>query len=463
MPAERRKTSKQEESYDDNASIPTPGMDKTDFSFAPNVTATSFEHSGQAGTPDSTSDSDMYDFEDESQESSRVHHGRKKPANHIPRPPNAFILFRSSFIKGRHVSTGVETNHSTLSKIIGLTWQGLPEDERQKWHARAKIALTEHRRRFPQYTFRPIHTKRGKTQEKKKSREVGPKDEKRCAKIAELLVCGKKGQELEEAIQEFDKHHVPEIITRFEEPITASAFSDPTMTKADAPPVRRKASADSSRRSSCRASVSSSPSPLSPRMQVPSHVTETLETPPVTPFENSPYTPTEVTPHFDFDSFSFPMEPAVTVLPTGGQTFTQVVSPPIVPFEGMTNQDLSRLSVNTCYPATEEWTRRGSPTSISTGSMPSTPAEMGTHFPESYGAYASEVQQVYAPVPLDGTYSDYSKFPFPSMSDHMCNVKGRAGPPVDYPHFCPDIADAPMMRQDHDFSTLMQSLNSYSL
>jgi hypothetical protein len=30
-----------------------------------------------------------------------------------------------------------------------------------------------------------------------------------------------KGQELDAAIQEFDKHHYPEVITRFKAPLTA--------------------------------------------------------------------------------------------------------------------------------------------------------------------------------------------------------------------------------------------------
>ncbi|KAK2464147.1 hypothetical protein APHAL10511_003840 [Amanita phalloides] len=168
--------------------------------------------------------------------SKRSAHSKKKPENHIPRPPNAFILFRSSFIKSQHVSAEVETNHSTLSKIIGMTWQSLPEDERQAWHAKARIALAEHRRKFPKYTFRPAQNKAkckgggdGKAEgTKRKVREVEPKDLKRCAKIAELLVEGKKGAELDAAIQEFDKHHVPEIITRFEAPITAHAFRRPS-------------------------------------------------------------------------------------------------------------------------------------------------------------------------------------------------------------------------------------------
>jgi hypothetical protein len=53
---------------------------------------------------------------------------------------------------------------------------------------------------------------------------VGPKDVKRCEKIAELLVEGKKGEELDAAIQEFDRTHVPEVVTRFEAPLTARMY-----------------------------------------------------------------------------------------------------------------------------------------------------------------------------------------------------------------------------------------------
>ena len=154
----------------------------------------------------------------------RAAHAKKRPENHIPRPPNAFILFRSSFIKNQHVSSEVETNHSTLSKIIGLTWQNLPNEERQVWHAKAKAALEEHKRKFPQYAFRPLHTKGKAPAEKRKVREVEPKDLTRCAKIAELLIEGKKGADLDAAIQEFDRTHVPQVVTRFEAPITARHY-----------------------------------------------------------------------------------------------------------------------------------------------------------------------------------------------------------------------------------------------
>ncbi|KAF5334590.1 hypothetical protein D9758_018429 [Tetrapyrgos nigripes] len=233
--------------------------------------------------------------------SSSSSHSKKKPENHIPRPPNAFILFRSSFIRSQHVSTRVETNHSTLSKIIGLTWHNLPEDEKQVWHARAKVAFDEHKKKFPEYSFRPAHSssngddggggkggkgkakakakakvksgggKKVKTKaepdvyhadadlsdsyddsylssydsetdidsgyasnipsdpnppkKKRKVRELGTKDLKRCAKIAQLLVEGKKGSALDSAIIEFDKTHVPEpVVARWEKPITEWSF-----------------------------------------------------------------------------------------------------------------------------------------------------------------------------------------------------------------------------------------------
>lgn len=106
-------------------------------------------------------------------------HAKKRDAGHIPRPPNAFILFRSSFIKSESVPGNIEGNHSTLSKIIGnvshlpsrrpslvvLTrlglsptgkvWKTLPQAERELWENRAVQAQAEHRARYPDWRFRP--------------------------------------------------------------------------------------------------------------------------------------------------------------------------------------------------------------------------------------------------------------------------------------------------------------------
>ncbi|KAF8144122.1 high mobility group box domain-containing protein, partial [Mycena galopus ATCC 62051] len=84
----------------------------------------------------------------------RVHAGG---ASYIPRPPNAFILFRSSFIRSQNVPGRVEGNHSTLSKIIGKLWHALPPSERARWEDKARAAQAEHRRRYPDWRFRPAN------------------------------------------------------------------------------------------------------------------------------------------------------------------------------------------------------------------------------------------------------------------------------------------------------------------
>ncbi|KAH9916943.1 uncharacterized protein BXZ73DRAFT_53509 [Epithele typhae] len=265
----------------------------------------------------------------------RAAHAKKKPENHIPRPPNAFILFRSSFIKSQHVSSEVETNHSTLSKIIGLTWQNLPNEERQVWHAKAKAALEEHRRKFPQYAFRPLHTKGKAPEPKRKVREVEPKDLKRCAKIAELLIEGKKGAALNAAIQEFDRHHVPQVVTRFEAPITArhyrrssSAPAPDTEHNSDAPffkvepasPAKRKSSGRSSSsrpeivRSASTESFDSyaTPAPSSPPPSEPDTESDYYSSP-SSPFPVTPTYGLSANPSFEFSTFSWDTSAAPTM------------------------------------------------------------------------------------------------------------------------------------------------------
>lgn len=45
--------------------------------------------------------------------------GRKDSVDHIPRPPNAFMLYRQEFVRQRHVPGSIETTHHSLSRIVG--------------------------------------------------------------------------------------------------------------------------------------------------------------------------------------------------------------------------------------------------------------------------------------------------------------------------------------------------------
>ncbi|EIW78136.1 hypothetical protein CONPUDRAFT_107865 [Coniophora puteana RWD-64-598 SS2] len=351
------------------------------IAFAPNLTPVTFND--PPPTVDASGEPSLFPTQSSTESSTgrRPGHGKKKPEDHIPRPPNAFILFRSSFIKSQHVSTEVETNHSTLSKIIGLTWQNMPHDERQVWHAKAKKAQEDHRRKFPQYAFRPTHAKnKGGTAEKRKVREVEPKDLKRCAKIAELLVEGKKGKELDEAILEFDKHHIREVVTRFEAPITARAYRRSSSAPVDdaqsklpflssAPSHHRKRS--SSTQPQLLQQLSPVPSSL-PEHPVPVPSPASLdfygESPSPSASSHSEYSMSMHSHQHDLDPymFSMPFEHAVSPAPSDYQNIhypqhqqndARVCTP--------------SLSVDTsfCSAGAGDWTRSSSPYS----SLPATP------------------------------------------------------------------------------------------
>jgi hypothetical protein len=54
----------------------------------------------------------------------RVPPGKRRSMGYIPRPPNAFMLFRADFVRQKHVPGSIETNHGSLSKIIGKSQIG---------------------------------------------------------------------------------------------------------------------------------------------------------------------------------------------------------------------------------------------------------------------------------------------------------------------------------------------------
>ncbi|KZT24799.1 hypothetical protein NEOLEDRAFT_1093627 [Neolentinus lepideus HHB14362 ss-1] len=199
----------------DNAA-PAPFMT---FTFTTNMTAPAFhpEHDVEPATRfEVLADDDVYSTPPSSPGLERTSHAKKRDAGYIPRPPNAFILFRSSFIRAQHVTEKIEGNRSTLSKIVGKCWKALPREERELWEAKAVKAQADHRKKYPDWRFSPGANAlakvkdgprkrnnkkgRGEAEEEERSRE------KRCAKIADLLAQGKTGSDLEVAIQAYDQH-----------------------------------------------------------------------------------------------------------------------------------------------------------------------------------------------------------------------------------------------------------------
>ncbi|KAI0942044.1 hypothetical protein AcV7_002579 [Taiwanofungus camphoratus] len=472
MPAERTRGPKRTaaEGVQLTWTTPVDASVNPSIAFAPNVTP------GTYNDPPSpvnlSAESALFPSTNDSPTSNRrPGHAKKKPENHIPRPPNAFILFRSSFIKNQHVSSEVETNHSTLSKIIGLTWQNLPHEERQIWHAKAKAALEEHKRKWPEYAFRPLHTKGKGGAEKRKVREVGPKDLKRCAKIAELLVEGKKGAELDVAIQEFDRHHVPEIVTRFETPITARTYR--RSSSAPVPDTEHSklptflSETPSTPSCKIRASSSQPESPYtlpssecySPSVDFESDCKSFHSTPSSALSPSSDAYPT-ANPSFDFSTFSFNTCAASPVdscdpLSAGCERSFDVFPP--VPQESCSSQDntfdVSCLSIDTTFVG--NWTAASSPLS----SMPGTPHSFSaTH----NGCDSSAIDFSGMPPLVDSLVPPY--LGFFDQDDAFVDGASAFGPSqmVDTQFGAPTYTTKNDFSSSYDRSALDYSENSFS-
>ncbi|KZT70002.1 hypothetical protein DAEQUDRAFT_725986 [Daedalea quercina L-15889] len=297
------------------SAVPLDASGSAQFAFAPNVTPVSFNDPKASVGP--LPESSLFPSCDVPPR--KLTHSRKKPEDHIPRPPNAFILFRSSFVKSDHVSRDVESNHSTLSKIVGYTWGMLPPAEKQIWFDKAKAMLEEHKAKYPGYSFKPeVKKVTPYPTTKRKVREVGLKDTKRCEKIAELLVKGKKGAELDQAVSEFDRNRVPEIVTRFDAPVTARHFRRSSSAPADerpsspflvsVPPPANKVRAVSSQPESSGHALSM---PSTPAYVTPPLVCEydsmSEHSSPSSPFTETTYeyAAPAPNPEMGFESFSF--------------------------------------------------------------------------------------------------------------------------------------------------------------
>ncbi|KAK2461729.1 hypothetical protein APHAL10511_006192 [Amanita phalloides] len=122
---------------------------------------------------------------------------RSRTRNHIPRPRNAFMIFRSEFCAREKISRSVERDHRHISRIIGYYWNKLPESEKDVWRRKAEQEKSEHLRKYPGYRFTP--TVRSKRPIKRNVKRNGADDLLRCQLLADFLMLGKEGKELEDA------------------------------------------------------------------------------------------------------------------------------------------------------------------------------------------------------------------------------------------------------------------------
>ncbi|KAI1786305.1 hypothetical protein LXA43DRAFT_1065206 [Ganoderma leucocontextum] len=134
----------------------------------------------------------------------RCSHSRKKKPGHIPRPPNAFLIFRSDLWNKEKIKSSVERDHRQISRIAGRYWQELSDAERAPYHVLAEEAKRLHAQMYPDYKYSPVYRK-----DKATKRKAKPEDTDkvlRCQRVAHLMRRGFIGDALK---RELEKHDAP--------------------------------------------------------------------------------------------------------------------------------------------------------------------------------------------------------------------------------------------------------------
>ncbi|KAH7930599.1 HMG-box, partial [Leucogyrophana mollusca] len=80
---------------------------------------------------------------------------RNRSPNHVPRPRNAFMLFRSAFAAAQKITTNIEHDSRHITRIIAHCWNRLSESEKQVWRDKAAAEKALHALRYPNYRFTP--------------------------------------------------------------------------------------------------------------------------------------------------------------------------------------------------------------------------------------------------------------------------------------------------------------------
>ncbi|EAU89391.2 hypothetical protein CC1G_07617 [Coprinopsis cinerea okayama7 len=104
-------------------------------------------------------------------------HSRRTKPGHIPRPKNAFILYRSWFYKNRpppQTQDGKKLNQNELSKQVAVSWNAMSEEDQEPFKKMYLEELARHKEMYPDYTYEPSN-KSSRKSAKKKKRATQPK------------------------------------------------------------------------------------------------------------------------------------------------------------------------------------------------------------------------------------------------------------------------------------------------
>ncbi|KAI0757418.1 hypothetical protein C8Q80DRAFT_1265346 [Daedaleopsis nitida] len=132
----------------------------------------------------------------------RSSHSRKRDPDYVPRPPNAFMIFRSELWASEKIKKTVERDHRQISRIAGELWNNLSAGERIPYQVKAEEAKRLHALAHPDYKYTPVYRKDGGAKRKPK---LDHSDKvHRCQKVARLMQRGYLGDDLKKELEKRD-------------------------------------------------------------------------------------------------------------------------------------------------------------------------------------------------------------------------------------------------------------------
>ncbi|GAA6006220.1 hypothetical protein JCM11491_002075 [Sporobolomyces phaffii] len=111
--------------------------------------------------------------------------GKKRPEGHIPRAPNAWILYRSARVKQLTEGGNAPKLQSDLSKLVGTMWREESAEVKEMYARKASIEAKVHAEKYPGYCYRPTPSRQPRRSLSKKE-ESGSVSRKRSKTTSAL-------------------------------------------------------------------------------------------------------------------------------------------------------------------------------------------------------------------------------------------------------------------------------------
>ncbi|KPI40616.1 Repressor of filamentous growth 1 [Cyphellophora attinorum] len=125
-----------------------------------------------------------------------------QPEPKIPRPRNAFILYRQHQ-QAAVVRANPGLPNPAISKIIGEQWSRLPEDAKNEWKALAEEEKARHAQQYPDYRYQPRRNGRYSSQ----SSGSGPPSGGKVDEQGNCVKCG--GKTMNPPTTPYSSNHYP--------------------------------------------------------------------------------------------------------------------------------------------------------------------------------------------------------------------------------------------------------------